>query len=411
MRPAPPHRIGVYLGVVQFFFALCWTVYVIFLPQLAAQAGVPKQAVIWILMLDQLIFVLADYAMGVASDRMARIVGRVGHVVLGVTLLSCTAFLALPFVAPQGSPLLFLAVTVVWSVSSSALRAPPLTLVGRYAAKPQQPWLVGLSLFGLGLAGAIAPYLSVHLRGLDPRGPFVLSSLALALTTLGIVAAERALVRAAAAGGAAASPVEGPWAKAPQALVFVLAAVFAALAFQVHASLNSAPLYLRLASADQLPWLAPVFWIGFNLFMLPASWASKRWGALTVMGVAAIVAAAAALAAQQAADLTLLVAAQFVAGAAWAGLLMSGFAAALDLGHTGREGRFSGALSSVLAFAALLRMGVLVVEWQKDPAHQPLLQWLPVAAWLLAAILLLVARRTFERRAATTAAKPASIKA
>src|SRR5258706_388744 len=41
-----PSTIGVYLGVVQFFFALCWTVYVIYLPQLAAQAGISKQAVV-----------------------------------------------------------------------------------------------------------------------------------------------------------------------------------------------------------------------------------------------------------------------------------------------------------------------------------------------------------------------------
>src|SRR5438105_479921 len=255
--------VGLYLGVVQFFFALCWTVYVIYLPQLAAQAGIPRQWVIWILMLDQLIFVLADYAMGVASDRIARIIGRLGHVVLAVTLLSCAAFLAMPFVAPQASPLVFLGITVVWSISSSALRAPPLTLVGRHAARPEQPWLVGLSLFGLGLAGAVGPYLAVQLRGIDPRWPFVLSSLALASTTLGIVAAERALVRRSAAVGAV--PPRGRAAGLASSAAYLVAAVFAALAFQVHASLNSAPLYLRLASAETMPMLAPVFWIGFNL--------------------------------------------------------------------------------------------------------------------------------------------------
>jgi len=36
-----PHGIGVYLGVVQFFFTLTWTVYVMFLPQLAARSAVP----------------------------------------------------------------------------------------------------------------------------------------------------------------------------------------------------------------------------------------------------------------------------------------------------------------------------------------------------------------------------------
>jgi hypothetical protein len=193
------------------------------------------------------------------------------------------------------------------------------------------------------------------------------------------------------AGGEAPAPVAGRAASTPQALVFVLAAVFAALAFQVHASLNSAPLYLRLASVDEMPLLAPVFWVGFNLFMLPASLATKRWGALGVMGAAGVIAAAAALAATQAGSLQVLVAAQSIAGAAWAGVLMGGFAAALDLGHTGSEGRFSGALSSVLAFAALLRMGVLALEWNK--ANPALLQWLPAGAWLLAGGLLLTLSR------------------
>jgi hypothetical protein len=34
---------GLYLGVIQFFFALSWTVYAIFLPQLAAQASLALQ--------------------------------------------------------------------------------------------------------------------------------------------------------------------------------------------------------------------------------------------------------------------------------------------------------------------------------------------------------------------------------
>ncbi len=34
--------VGFYLGVVQFFFAASWIVYVLYLPQLAAQAGIDK---------------------------------------------------------------------------------------------------------------------------------------------------------------------------------------------------------------------------------------------------------------------------------------------------------------------------------------------------------------------------------
>jgi hypothetical protein len=303
-------NVGIYLAVIQFFFALSWTVYVIFLPQLAEQVGIPRNAVIYVLMLDQLIFVLADYAMGVASDRTARVVGRLGRIVLAVTVLSCAAFLLLPVVAPSGSAPLFLGLVVLWSITSSALRAPPLTLIGRHAAT-----------------------------------------------------------------------------------VFVIAAVLAAVAFQLHTALNSPRWYLRFVSPADLQWLAPSFWVGFNLALLPAGWAARRVDAWRVMAAAGVVAAAASLGAQQATALPQLVTAQLVTGAAWACLLLSGFSVALALGHTGREGRFSGALSSVLALAALGRLAVIAMEWQKAPAAQAALAWVPVLGWLLAGVLLFTLAR------------------
>jgi hypothetical protein len=151
---------------------------------------------------------------------------------------------------------------------------------------------------------------------------------------------------------------------------------------------NSAPLYLRFASAAQLQWFAPLFWVGFNLAMLPASWATRRHGGWRVMAVAGLVAALVALLAREVTSLPQLVAVQLVAGAAWACLLMSAFSAALALGHTGREGRMGGALSSVLALAALGRMAVLAVEWQKEPGAQAALAWAPALGWLLAAAVL-----------------------
>ena len=385
-------NVGIYLAVIQFFFALSWTVYVIFLPQLAAQVGIPRNAVIYVLMLDQLIFVLADYAMGVASDRAVRVVGRLGRAVLAVTVLSCAAFLLLPMVAPSGSAPLFLGLVVLWSITSSALRAPPLTLIGRHAAKPQQPWLISLSMLGLGLAAAIGPYVSVALREVDPRWPFLLSSVALALATGGIVVAERALVARPAAGPKPQPASSGPRG-ASAASGFLIAVVLAAVAFQLHTALNSPRWYLRFASPADLQWLAPSFWVGFNLALLPAGWAARRLGAWRVMAAAGVAAGAASLGAQQATDLSQLVTAQLVAGAAWACLLLSGFSVALALGHTGREGRFGGALSSVLALAALSRLAVVAMEWQKAPAAQAALAWAPMFGWLLAGVVLYVLAR------------------
>ena len=71
-----------------FFFAASWIVYVLYLPQLAAQAGIDKAAVPWILMADQLVFVFADYASGVAADKVSRTVGAIGGWVLAATLVT-----------------------------------------------------------------------------------------------------------------------------------------------------------------------------------------------------------------------------------------------------------------------------------------------------------------------------------
>ena len=382
-----PHRVALYFAVVQVFFTLTWTVYVIFLPQLAAQAGIPKNAVVYILLLDQLIFVAADLAMGVMADRVSRVLGRLGYVVLGVTLVSCAAFLLMPFVAPSGVTWLFIAITALWTASSSALRAPPLMLLGKYAPQSSVPWLSALSLFGLGVAGAISPYLTLTLRDLDPRIPFVVSSVALALATLGIIWAERTLAKAPPS---PATPASAP----PQAPSWMLAFLFAVLllgiGFQIHFSLNSAGLFLRHTSAEQLPYLMPVFWIGFNLLMLPASIATKRFGGLAVAAAGALLAAVASFAAVSSKSLDVLLVMQFLAGGGWGLVLMSAVSAALAIGHTGREGKMTGGLFSLLALAAFARIAVLAIELHKDPGVATVLAWSPVAAWSLAAVILLM---------------------
>jgi len=51
---------GLILGLVQWLFALTWTIYVVFLPQMAASAGIERKWVIWLLLLDQALFALMD---------------------------------------------------------------------------------------------------------------------------------------------------------------------------------------------------------------------------------------------------------------------------------------------------------------------------------------------------------------
>ncbi|MSO68483.1 MAG: MFS transporter [Pseudolabrys sp.] len=380
-------RFGWYLAVLQLFFTLCWTVYAIYFPKLAASAGLAPGAVILLLMLDQAIFTVCDFATGIAADKMTRVIGRLGIWVAAATALSCVAFIALPFVASAGAPLL-IAVTLVWTVTSSALRAPPLKLLGKYAAKPSIPLLTSLAMLGHGIASALAPYLAITLRDVDPRVPFSVASIVLVLTTLGMISAERKL--ASAPQPKAESPPIGAFGTmTTTAIVFALGMIVLALGYQMHVALASGPLYLRFAKTDELPWLMPVFWIGFNVAMFPASIVTKRVGGYAVMGAAALVGALAILATHVAQGLEFLVIAQFAAGAAWGAILMSAFTVAFAIGSNGAEGRMSGLLFSALALATLARMAAVATGVNADPAMKAVLQWTPILCWSLAGAALL----------------------
>src|SRR5262245_31815267 len=134
------------IAIVQFFFTTTWTLYVIYLPQLAQAAGIGKQWIPWILVADQVIFAVADVVTGFWVDRVRAGMARLGGWILGVTVLSSIAFLALPYLG--FSPLFLLAAIAVWAVTSSALRSPPWALLGRHAAAPSLPWLAALVLAG-----------------------------------------------------------------------------------------------------------------------------------------------------------------------------------------------------------------------------------------------------------------------
>lgn len=379
------NRVGICFAAIQLFFVTTWTVYVIFLPQLAAQAGIGKQWVIFLLMADQAIFAVMDLLVGIAADRASRTFGRLARLMIGMTAVSCIAFLILPWVAPAGSPALFLAVTALWALTSSALRAPPLVLLGKYLPPPSVPWMASLLLFGLGVAGAIAPYLTVALRNADPRLPFALCSVALIVVVSGVLWAEKYLAqRVPPAPVAAARPLT------PSVLVFFGAAALLGLGFQVHSSLNAAPLYLRFAKPADLEYLMPGFWIGFSLLMFPAQRATTRYGGVAVMAIGGLVGALAAWLAATAGSLPILVTWQFIAGGAWGAVLMSALAAAVAVGRTGREGAATGGLFSLLALATFARMAIVAAQLNKEPGFSALLVWLPVALWGVAGLVLLV---------------------
>lgn len=383
MSPVSPGALGVTLGVVQFFFATTWTLYVIYLPQLAQAAGIGKQWIPWILVADQVIFALADVATGFWIDRVRTGVARLGGWILGVTVVSSLAFVALPYL--NLSSTFLVAAIAVWAITSSALRSPPWALLARHAAQPRLPAVATVVLIGSAIASALAPYLGIALRGVDPRTPFVVSTLTLLAAVAGLVYAERR-----------APPLEnsrGGESRLPgSAAVFYLALLLMAVGFQVHFSLNSVPRYLQLASPVYLAHLMPVFWIGFSLAMPAAPALVRRLGALEGMAVAGATGALAMYCATVASSLSALVGFEILAGASWGLASVAAYTAAVGFGRIGREGRFLGTLFAVLALAAFARIAAYASDLIVEPEIRAWLPWVPPAAWVSAALLLLAGR-------------------
>ena len=383
-----PHAAALYLGVIQFFFATTWTLYVIYLPRLVEQAGMDTKWIPGILIADQVIMAAMDVITGFWADRVRAGLARLGGWILALSAASCLAFVAMPFAG--ASPAALLLLILLWGLTSSALRAPPWALLSRYAATPSVPWLSTLVLSGTALAAGLAPYLAIVLRDVDPRVPFVLSTATLLATVGGLVWVERRLAAAAAAPAAQREPATdlGSAQARREVTLFFVALLLMAASFQVHFSLNSAELFLQFAEEGRLQFLMPVFWVGFNLMMFPAAGFVRRFGAFSVMAGGSAAASAATLAANLSPGLDALVAAQFVAGGCWGAVSVAAFSAAIGFGRSNREGAFLGTLYATLAIAAFIRIGAYTGDIERYPAIGKLLVWGPVWGWLIGALLL-----------------------
>ena len=140
------NALAVYVGAVQFLFTTTWTLYVIYLPQLAQNAGIAREWVPWILVADQLVFAAMDVITGVWIDRVRAALARFGGWMVAATIVSGAAFVVLPYAG--GNSGVLLAAITTWAVTSSALRSPPWALLSRYAPTPSIPWLSTLALTG-----------------------------------------------------------------------------------------------------------------------------------------------------------------------------------------------------------------------------------------------------------------------
>ena len=402
------------LALVQLFFTLGWTVYVIFLPGLFRQAGIDAAWLPWVLIADQLLFAIADVVTGVWLDRSNQLMRQAGNWLTALVLASCAVFMLLPWIAQSAQSWVLLAAVFVWVICSSVLRVPPLVLLAK-AVTPQQSgghmaMPVAAYLFGIGVAGAVAPYLTVLLKNRDPLLPFMMASVALAVTTLFL--RQHFITQSATISASAPSPRTSP-ANPTNPLPLLFSVALFAFGMQVHAAINSAKLFAIAAPGLSLEWLMPLYWAGFSVAMFPASrWLARRSdhtgnvhaAASRAMWLAGLAGGMALVACALNPPLPLLVALQIVAGAAWAVLFLAAIEAATCLGRTGREGGWIGVTLALIALATAGRI-ILVLAMSGDNMLRAMaaqLPWLAAVLWMVAAAVVWFAGRGWAFSATKT---------
>ena len=395
---------GWLFAAVQLFFTLSWTVYVVFLPELAGRVGLAS-SVPTLLLADQLVFLATDLWVGRYADRARDVFVRGGRWLVAAVVSSSLAFVLVPHARGRA---LFLIVVFVWVTASAALRVPPAAFLSRFAGPRAGQRGAAAYAMGMGVAGALAPYVQISIRGKSPVLPFALSSAAVVIAALALVWALRAeLDKAPKDDGDA--PLDVPKTDAPArvataaalpradkrrlAVAVLGAAAAAALAFQVHFALRSAGIFIKLAGLPSLPNLMPVFWVGFSLSIYPVSRLVTARGALPTLIAATAFGAAGSLSVEFAPSLPTAVVGQLVTGAAWAATFVSAMSACSTLGHEGEEGRLLGRFFALLAAATFVRLAIVTAGVDKWPFVAGRLRLMAAVAWGVAALWLLLRAR------------------
>jgi hypothetical protein len=381
---------GIAIGLVQLILAISWTAYAIYLPQLASGAGIARSIVPWLLVLDQAIFALTDWAAGVHADRVLKAMRRLAPLLVLLTLVSTIAFVALPWIGDALGPIGFVAVSVIWVITTAALRAPPMALLGNYAPA-LRPALASTSLLGLGVAGALAPYLALQLRTIDPRVPFLLAGVGVmiaALTLYYVDRKSRVEVKADAPPAIALPVSNVRW--------LLLVALLLALGFQ--AQILALPMQLsRSVPKEQLENFMPAFWIGFCLAAVPAAALCKRASLAAVVGVAASIGGVAAGIATLSSEVGTLAGSHVVAGAAWGVMFTGLMTIALHKGEQGAAGRAAGIVFGSIALLAAARIASNALGWPQSPGVGTVIAWAAALGWILGALYVLMSITTARR--------------
>lgn len=366
--------------LLQAALLLTWTLYVLFLPRMAERAGLAREAVAWILLADQLLFVFTDWMAGVMADRLAATMARVGRWIALASLVSAAALVLMAPASRHGGTAVWAACLVVWAVSSSFLRAPAFSLLGRMGGVSRKSGVVNWALLGVALAGALGPLLSSAVAKLDPDAPLAVAAVVLALAAW-IVSG---LDRPAAGSAAPATPVPVQTPAPTERVRLVLGVLGCALAVQLHTVL--VPQSLPGGNPQGMGW-AVLFWVGFALGLPAAAWFTARGSEGLLRWLAMALGGALILAAARGVAAAWFVPVQLLAGAAWAAMFSLSLAWALGRAPGARGvGSTVGLLFSAIAGAAVLRLLTASAGWA------PMGLSLAVAAWWIGAALLALPR-------------------
>ncbi|CAN5350527.1 hypothetical protein BH10PSE17_BH10PSE17_26000 [soil metagenome] len=383
-------RLPVAICVLQGLLVATWTAYALLLVPLAERAGIAASAVVWILFVDQVIFVVSDWASGIYADWLSRTLRRIGPSLILAALLSGALLCLLPS-ASQVSPAVFVATAFVWACTSSFLRAPVFALLARASDRHSAGPAISVSLVGVGIAGALGPLLTQSLRGLDPLLPFAVASVAITAVTLALARIEAIAVpdaessagdrRSAARIAAVPSEFRGATrlSAMPDGLkgalrevlrtpdyrgAIGLAALAACGALAVQGITVLMPQNAAFRGLLPAPQWNAAFWTGFSLALAPAALGASRhytWRAAGIgFGIGTLLLAL--LHYQVVHDFALIVIA--VLGACWAIGYTFLLTRALDTRPGLQAGIPIGLLLSGLSLAAALRLLIVATGLQ-----------------------------------------------
>lgn len=416
-------------ATIHFLLVIGWTAYVVHLPGMLDRVGLPRDWLIWLLLLDQAAFALSDWFFGLIADRLGRAVAPMCRAIMAASIASSLAVLAMPWFAQAAHASALLMAMAVWAILSSALRAPVFALLSRESGTVAKASLVGWLLAGAGLANALSPWVGARMKELDPRVALAIAAVLLALGAihlclrLGVDSSSAPSGDPLASAGAmpeVAATLRKAVAWAGLAALGGIVVVFG-MGVQIHLSIVVEPAYRSLGARDPATWL-PAFWIGFTAGSLAAGhhrplrrWLSHGWSAAAVdldsvsgemLGAKAragfarwapwaallgTIAFAASLAARSPGWLAL---AESITGLAWGVLIHALFARSLALGGPARPASAAGLMFAALAIAAMGRLAVIAFNpgMPRDALASSLSTWPPML-WL-AAMLALFAIRT-----------------